>query len=662
MDESLHGETAQLAATLHDIVFRMNPAQLRELGQDLLHVYQAIQGDNIPLTKDGSEPAKRDYPALLRRLVADLDRKPPRGKANALDRRLDWLADTTGMTEIDRQIIGIAARVAIFDVWSSLARIVCGNLASELSSGVIASLTGLPSAEIDRRLHPGAMLNRMGLVDVDQDGTCTAGEMLKAVARSSATNGRELAMRLTPPPGKPTLQWHDFNHLEAERDVAERLVRSGQGASILLYGPPGTGKTEFAMLLARRVGAQAIFAGEADAAGGEPLRFERIGHFTLLRSMMRNDAKRIVVLDEADDILLMGSERDRNNVSKIWLNNLVESAERPTIYILNRQDMLEESLIRRMDLAIGFPLPSLAVRERIVRRHARRNGVRLGKSDVHRLASLPAAPAVIGKALSGARRADGENRVNDAILIGEGLTTAITGHVPPPFRLPDAYDPALALADCDLGQMADQLVRAPDTGWSLLLSGPSGTGKSAYARHLADRLGIELIERRGSDLLGMFVGQTEANIAAAFGEARRARGMLLIDEADDFLFDRRQAQRGWERSMVNEMLRQMEALQAPFAATTNLAEQLDPATRRRFTLHAAFRVLDPGRAARLFRNWFGSDLPTGETLHGQTPGDFAVVARIAKLLGVSDPVRVLAWLREESEARGEGRSAMGFAA
>ena len=662
MDDSFHGETAHIAAALHDIVFRMNPAQLREQGQDLLHIYHAIRGDMIPLKEDDSQLSKRDYPALLRRLVSELEARPLNGKANALDRRLDWLAETTGMAEIERHIIGITARVAIFDVWSSLAQIVSGSLASDLSPAAIASLAGISSADVDRRLQPGALLNRMGLVDVGADGTCAAGEMLKAVARSSAVNGRELASRLMPPKRRPTLQWRDFDHIDAERDVAERLVRSGEGASILLYGPPGTGKTEFAMLLARRVGAHAVFAGEADESGGEPHRFERIGNFMLLRSMVRNDARRIVVLDEADDILLMSAGHDRGNASKIWLNNLVEGSERPTIFILNRQDMLQESLIRRMDLAIEFPLPNRAARERIVQRHARRNGVRLGKSDVSRLAAIPAAPAIVGKALSGARRADGENRVGDAILIGEGLATAITGRVPPPARLPQAYDPSLALADCDLGRMADQLVRAPDAGWSLLLSGPSGTGKSAYARHLAERLGMELIEKRGSDLLGMYVGQTEANIAAAFHEAARAKGMLLIDEADDFLFDRREAQRGWERSMVNEMLRRMEALQAPFVATTNLAGQLDPATQRRFTLRAAFRTLDPGRAACLFRRWFGADLPDGETLEGQTPGDFAVVARRAELLGVGDPRRLLTWLREESEARGGGRCAMGFAA
>ncbi|WP_232493846.1 AAA family ATPase [Novosphingobium kaempferiae] len=50
-------------------------------------------------------------------------------------------------------------------------------------------------------------------------------------------------------------------------------------------------------------------------------------------------------------------------------------------------------------------------------------------------------------------------------------------------------------------------------GWSLLLSGPSGTGKSAYARHLAQRMGLEVEDCRGADLLSPYVGGTEAKIA-----------------------------------------------------------------------------------------------------------------------------------------------------
>ena len=52
--------------------------------------------------------------------------------------------------------------------------------------------------------------------------------------------------------------------------------------------------------------------------------------------------------------------------------------------------------------------------------------------------------------------------------------------------------------------------------------------------------------RRASDLLSCWVGATEQNIARAFEEARKDDAVLLIDEADSFLQDRRGAGHSWE--------------------------------------------------------------------------------------------------------------------
>lgn len=140
--------------------------------------------------------------------------------------------------------------------------------------------------------------------------------------------------------------------------------------------------------------------------------------------------------------------------------------------------------------------------------------------------------------------------------------------------------------------------------------------------------------RRGSDLKGMFVGETEVRIAEAFREAARASALLLIDEADDFLFDRRGASRSWEASMVNEMLRQMEALRTSSVATTNLVDRLDPACQRRFTIRVAFDTLPIDRVRQPFRAYFSQEWPSGQDVPlDLTPGDFGVISEKAGLLG-----------------------------
>ena len=84
--------------------------------------------------------------------------------------------------------------------------------------------------------------------------------------------------------------------------------------------------------------------------------------------------------------------------------------------------------------------------------------------------------------------------------------------------------------------------------FSLCLQGSPGTGKSAVVRYLADRLDLEVIQKRASDLMSMWVGDTEQRIAAAFAEARDADAFLVFDEADSLLADRRFAHRSLVRS------------------------------------------------------------------------------------------------------------------
>ena len=170
-----------------------------------------------------------------------------------------------------------------------------------------------------------------------------------------------------------------------------------------------------------------------------------------------------------------------------------------------------------------------------------------------------------------------------------------------------------------------------------------------------------VVSRRASDLLSCFVGGTEANIAAAFEEAERSRALLLIDEVDSFLFNRSGADHSWETSMVNEMLTAMELLQTPLVATTNLAERLDPAVQRRFTLHVRLRCMTPSAAAKLFKEMFGMAPPEHtEPLEGLTPADFSVVSQRWKLLQEIDPGKLIEWLRAEAEARGVERVSTGF--
>jgi len=224
-----------------------------------------------------------------------------------------------------------------------------------------------------------------------------------------------------------------------------------------------------------------------------------------------------------------------------------------------------------------------------------------------------------------------------------------------------AFDAAFSSADADLAAIERSVAQAGPGSLSFLFTGLPGTGKSAFARHLADRLGMEVLEKRASDLMGMFVGETEAKIAAAFQEAADGERFLIFDEADSLLLDRRGAVRSWEISQVNEMLTWMERHPLPFAATSNLADRLDPAVQRRFIFKARFGAMTPDQIDLAFRRHFGIAAPAA-LLRAEmlTPGDFAVVAKQARVTGVGDAETLARMLELEMSAKPGASRRIGF--
>ncbi|SFU31970.1 ATPase family associated with various cellular activities (AAA) [Nitrosomonas eutropha] len=223
-------------------------------------------------------------------------------------------------------------------------------------------------------------------------------------------------------------------------------------------------------------------------------------------------------------------------------------------------------------------------------------------------------------------------------------------------------DPAFIHADADLIYISAGLIRVR-TG-RLCLYGPPGTGKTAYGRWLAEQLAIPLLVKRASDLMSMWVGESEKNIAQAFQQAEQEGALLLIDEIDSFLQDRQNAHQGWEISLVNEMLTQMESFSGVFIASTNLMGNLDQSTLRRFDLKVKFDFLRSEQAWELLcRHCKQLDLSVPQPdlrsqikrLHHLTPGDFAAVIRQHRFRPIESPAALISALEAECAVK-EGKS------
>ena len=156
-----------------------------------------------------------------------------------------------------------------------------------------------------------------------------------------------------------------------------------------------------------------------------------------------------------------------------------------------------------------------------------------------------------------------------------------------------------------------------------------------------------------------------------FADARQEKAILLLDEADSFLQDRKGAQRSWEITLVNEMLTQMEAFPGIFIASTNLMDALDPAALCRFDLKARFEYLRREQALLMFDDLaealgLATDPRARTALHGLghlTPGDFAAVAQQVRFRPAATALELAQRLSAESSLKPESRQrAIGFAA
>lgn len=204
------------------------------------------------------------------------------------------------------------------------------------------------------------------------------------------------------------------------------------------------------------------------------------------------------------------------------------------------------------------------------------------------------------------------------------------------------------------------------------MTGPPGTGKTAFARYLARRAGAELIVKTAADILSRWVGGTEENLRSAFEEAEREEAILLFDEIDGILADRSHANRNWEVTQVNELLSCMETHTGIFLAATNARQRLDTASVRRFTLKLDFDTLDSQGRRIFWRTYLApltskrlapKEAATLDQIPNLTPADFALVAQQQKLLSDSSTTNhhLLNALTREAQAKNpDNRPPMGF--
>ncbi len=360
------------------------------------------------------------------------------------------------------------------------------------------------------------------------------------------------------------LDKNNFEHIAAMRFrilvyLRQAYEQKRKGVNILIYGEPGTGKTEFASWLAQELNVEAFtlrYANEDDDSDMHSNK-KRLQNCVLAQELIKQK-QALIIFDEIEDVFA-GSLLDRSVAQqhKAWVNHFLENNPVPMIWLSNDVRCMDKAFLRRYDIVLKMPNLPLKQKKALIRQIS--DGL-LNEQQVTSIAKQSDVPAALL-----ARSFDvAKNISHDAAQLAEHavdlLNQTLTAQGKRKIKLPQSRMSAFSLdwvaCQNDIHKISQGLIQRQRA--RVCCYGPAGTGKTAWANWLGEQMGLPVLLKQGSDLLGSYVGETEKNIARAFEEAAEQKMVLALDEVDTFLFARDSAVNSWERSMVNEMLTQME--------------------------------------------------------------------------------------------------------
>jgi len=590
------------------------------------------------------------------------------------------------LSRVEKDILIFTVYLKYFEMMDNATRTL-NDLSTDRLVTTLSVILNYKNSKIKDALSPQGKLAQSGLVTVDRDGSHSLLNKVDILSRDFADKMMNLdgeieemirdSVRKCAP---SELNVSDFNHLGNDMALLvpyldSAISKQKSGVNILFYGKPGTGKTELTKAIAKELGREIYEVSYADA-DDEPISGDRrLKAYKVAQSFFSN-SNVLIMFDEIEDVV-----GDNNSFSffappqqsnKGWMNRMLESNKIPAIWITNDIHSMDPAIIRRFDMSIEVPIPPKAKRKEIIEKDCAEI---LSEKSIEKIAKNEAiAPALITRAAkvvnSIANTSTDKDKAFENIL---NNTLKAQGY--PKIQntteeaLPESYNPSYINTDANLKELAKGIKVHPNA--RICLYGVPGTGKSAFGKWIAQYTDKPFVLKKGSDLISKWVGGTEQNIANAFKEAKDENAVLVFDEVDSFLQDRRNAKNSWEVTQVNEMLVQMENFNGIFIATTNLMSGLDQASLRRFDMKLEFGYLKPKQAWKLFVDEckvLDIDISNKEQMKEKmkvlsqlAPGDFAAVRRQNKFRPLKSTEMFLDRLIEEVSVKEEnGDVKMGF--
>jgi len=552
-----------------------------------------------------------------------------------------WLTNIMLGTLVLAYVIGLFISMEISDlrgilVCAGALALIVGGAAWGVSRRGRYALVELPGADaVDEKSAPVAARNQL----VESAPASAPGRVAAGPGPKSAGAKGSSDLKVTPPEKLPNFS--DVGGMdELKRQLSETvglLVSHGDLVKryridwngVLLYGPPGVGKTFMAKAAAGEFGLNFIdvrvsdiisrFAGESSKQVAEVF------------AQAAKHRPCILFFDEFDSIAQRRDDTSWDTESTRVVNQLLRELEAvreiPDLIVMaatNNKSTLDEAAIRpgRFDRHIAIPLPDEAARRCIFETQLAGRpvvgDVRL-EELVQRTEGMSAADIatiVNGAALDAMRESiaggrvehGAEHPISPEALVGalEDLRAKVRPTVTfaswDDLVLKDETRKKLQDLQRQIESSEELALRGVEVPRGILLFGPPGTGKTTIARVLASQANASFFAVDASEVVSMWLGETEKRIARLFEEARRHRPAIVFIDEIDSLMSARDGKNSAGDDITSQFLREIDGVTSTpgvfVIGATNIPDALDPALLRGGRLSRQILIPAPDAAGR----------------------------------------------------------------
>lgn len=564
---------------------------------------------------------------------------------------VDFIDESLGLTELERRFL-----VFLFRCESKSP---IGKIADDLPESQLLEfrkkVLGIDNLTYNSLVCASGALRSFGFIDENGD---LEDEAVESIANKSLNIF--FADLLKDGDCSEAYDLSSFSTNKETNTIIQRMLTGEENISILLYGKAGSGKTEYAKSLVKASGLKPlIFKNEAELSIKRYSNDNILCRLNLLLSIPHPDS--VLIIDEAETMLETSAQGIYGmriaSPKKGVVNKMLENSRNKIIWIVNHTELIDKSTLRRFNFSCKFDAMSANQLRRIT--SAKLAPLGLESSINSQILDLIEKYSITGasvdnvvKTIKSLGSTDPKQLISCIkTILKENSALLTNGKATMRRKLSPAYDMSALNTDVSPVKIVEMIGnaenfaktnRSAENGIRMLFYGISGTGKTEFARYIADKLGKKILLKRASDLLDMYVGNTEKLIRDAFAEAEKTNSILLLDEADSFFANRESAQHSWERTQVNELLTQMEEFNGIFICTTNLKKILDPAMNRRFHIIVEFKPMTREGIGCMMERYFSSleftddEIRRLERYNSATPGDFGVLSQKIRFMNQSE--------------------------